>query len=94
MGMTAIILGDFAAALVGRRFGRHRFGGNRSWEGSLAFLVAATIPVFLIPGLPVGIGIAAALLATFVEAFSRVIDDNLSVPILTGLFVHLALRVV
>jgi dolichol kinase len=94
MGMTAIILGDTAAALIGRRFGRHRFAGNRSYEGSLAFLLAALIPVFLIPDLPIGIGIVAALLATAVEALSRNIDDNLSVPIITALFVHLAMRVV
>ncbi|MBI3871592.1 MAG: hypothetical protein HY304_00765 [candidate division Zixibacteria bacterium] len=91
-GMIIIILGDVAAALIGRRWGRHRYAGNRSFEGSLGFLAGGVIAGVATPGVPTAIGLAAALLATIVEAFSRHIDDNLTVPLLTGLFVHLALR--
>jgi dolichol kinase len=92
LAMSTIILGDAAAALVGRRWGRHKFNhADRSWEGSLAFLAASLIPAFVIPGLPLWIGIAGAVLATAVEAFSNQIDDNLSVPLIVGLFAHLAL---
>jgi dolichol kinase len=92
LGMSTIILGDAAAALVGRRWGRHRFeNGSRSWEGSTAFLLASLIPAFLIPGLPLWIGLIAAPLATITEAISVRVDDNLSVPLVVGLFAHLAL---
>ncbi|HWO55999.1 MAG TPA: SEC59/DGK1/VTE5 family protein [bacterium] len=92
LGMSTIILGDAAAALVGRRWGRHRFeNGSRSWEGSTAFLLASLIPAFLIPGLPLWIGLIAAPLATVTEAISECVDDNLSVPLVVGLFAHLAL---
>jgi dolichol kinase len=93
LGMCAIILGDTAAALIGRRWGYHRFLNGRSIEGSLAFFVAAGIGGTLIPGIPLTIGLSAAALATVVEAISSRIDDNLTVPLIAGLFAHLALRV-
>jgi dolichol kinase len=37
--------------------------------------------------------LSAALLATVVEAISSKIDDNLTVPLIAGLFAHLALRI-
>ena len=92
MGMTAIIFGDVAAALVGRRWGTHRYLNNRSVEGSLAFLIAATMGCLLIPGVPLGFALSAALIATIVEGLSQKIDDNLTVPLIVGLYVHLALR--
>lgn len=92
MGMSTIILGDVAAALVGRRWGRRRYLNNRSYEGSAAFLGAAIIGSVLIPGVPIGIALSAALLGTIVEGLSQRIDDNLTVPLIVGLYVHLALR--
>ncbi|HSG98839.1 MAG TPA: SEC59/DGK1/VTE5 family protein [candidate division Zixibacteria bacterium] len=92
-GMTIIILGDTAAALVGRRWGRHRYSGNRSFEGSLAFLGAALIAVWAVPGIPVVIGVIAAVTATVVEGLSTRIDDNLSVPVISGLLIHLLTRI-
>ncbi len=92
LAMSTIILGDAAAALVGRRWGKHKYNhADRSWEGSSAFFAASLIPAFLIPGLPLWIGIVGAALATLVEAFSNQIDDNLSVPLIVGLFAHLAI---
>jgi|CXWL01.1.fsa_nt_gi dolichol kinase len=93
LGMTMIILGDSAAALVGRRWGRHRYRGHRSWEGSAAFCLACVPASFLIPGVPFTLGLAACMLATVVEALSRKIDDNLTVPLIVGLCTHIALRV-
>lgn len=92
-GMVTIIFGDTAAALVGRRWGRHRYTGNRSLEGSLAFFLAALIGAWLVPGVSFLLGTAAALLAAVVEGLSRTVDDNLTVPVIVGLFVHLALRI-
>lgn len=86
-GMGFIILGDTAAALVGRRWGRHRFG-HKSYEGSAAFFVCAALWALFVPGIPIGWGLAAAALATVVEATSGLIDDNVSVPLVTGAFLH------
>ncbi len=92
-GMLVIILGDTSAALIGRRWGRHRTIGNRTMEGSAAFLVAAAIAGICTPGLPLAIGLALAVPAAFVEMFSTRVDDNLSVPLVIGLCSHLALTV-
>ena len=82
--MAFIIVGDTLAALVGRRFGRHRFG-NKSVEGSLACLAGTVIVAVLMPDLPMGIRLLGAVVATIVEALPLGIDDNITVPILSGL---------
>lgn len=93
MGMATIILGDTAAALVGRRWGRHRIRNGRTIEGSSAFLVAALLGGVIVPGLPFVVALMGALIGTLVEALSRRIDDNLSVPLIVGVFVDIALSV-
>jgi dolichol kinase len=84
-----LIISDTAAALFGRRFGRHPFR-TKTVEGTGAFLVTALIVVALAPKidyLPAEylIGAIGAVLGTFVEAFSGdLIDDNLSIPLSIG----------
>lgn len=90
-----IALGDTAAAMVGRRWGKHKYG-RKSVEGSLGFLVtAAAIATFFhyIYGnsLPLVVGISGALVATLVEGMSIRSDDNLTVPIVTGLYMQVLL---
>lgn len=50
-GVIAMTWGDALAALIGRRFGQHKYQvGNsvRSWEGSVAMLLASTVMIFLV----------------------------------------------
>lgn len=79
-----IIVGDTAAALVGRTCGRHKFVGNKSIEGSLACLISLVLVTFIIPGLATPVGLVGALAATLAEAFTFKIDDNMTVPIASG----------
>ncbi len=88
--LAFIMTGDTAAALVGRKFGVHRFK-HKSLEGSLAFLAAAIIAAFFIPDLPINIGLIGAAVATITEAVSFKIDDNATVPLVSGLVMHLLL---
>jgi dolichol kinase len=84
-----LIISDTAAALFGRRFGRHPFR-NKTFEGTSAFLITALAVVAVAPKVDYlaaeyAIGAVGALLGTFVEAFSGdLIDDNLSIPISIG----------
>jgi dolichol kinase len=86
---TILIISDTTSALIGRRYGRHRFLG-KSLEGSLAFFVSALLVIFAAPKvqyLPMeyALGMVAAAIGTVVEALSVRIDDNLSIPISVGL---------
>jgi len=85
---TILIISDTTSALIGRRFGRHRFLA-KSLEGSLAFFVSALLVVLVAPKidhLPMEylIGVIAAAIGTIVEALPIKIDDNLSIPLSVG----------
>ena len=89
--ITFIIIGDTAAALVGRMWGRHKLIGRKSIEGSSACLLSLILVSFLIPGLPTPVGIVGAVSACLAEAFSGKIDDNLAVPVFSGLVMLLVM---
>lgn len=92
---VVLILGDASSALFGKRFGRHRIlpgrGIPKSYEGSLAFVVAGIAAVLLTPKihyLPLEyvIGGAAAVVAAAAEVLSySIVDDNIAVPIAFGI---------
>ncbi len=87
--ITFIIIGDTAAALVGRTWGTHKIIGKKTVEGSSACLVSLILVSFLIPGLPLAVAIPGAIGATLAETFSGKIDDNLAVPIVSGVIMLL-----
>ncbi len=84
-GVFYAAFGDAAAALVGKRLGRHKIGsGPKSWEGTLAcFLVCLAI------GLWLGFGPQASSLAAATGAFIEFLpttvyfNDNLWMPLST-----------
>ncbi len=81
-----LTVGDSAAALIGLRWGRTRLVPGKTLEGSLACLIMCIIIVVVVPGVPFAVGIVGALVATVVELFgTRIIDDNLGIPILSAL---------
>lgn len=77
-----LCLADPMAAIIGRVYGSRRFAG-KSLQGSSAFLLTALAIVFLIyrPGL-VSSGIA--VIATLVEFLPIPVNDNLSIPLISG----------
>ena len=90
--ISFIILGDIAAALVGRRYGKIKIK-RKSLEGSLACLVMCLVVAVIVPGFPLWIGVAGAFTATIVEGITSSIDDNFSVPLISGLAMHILLRI-
>lgn len=90
--LAFIIVGDTFAALIGRKFGRHKFG-RKSVEGSLGCLLGTVIVALLTPHLPLSVGLFGAVVATVAEAVSFKIDDNVSVPLASGLAMTLFLRI-
>lgn len=91
IGVLIMAWGDGLAALIGQRFGKHKyqvFGSHKSWEGSLTMAVVSYIVCSLIFMFTLGnvwqtwlISIVVALVATALEAFSLLGIDNLTVPL-------------
>lgn len=86
--LSFIIVGDSFAALIGRKFGRHRFG-RKSIEGSAACLLGTAIVALLTPDLALPVTLTGAVAATITEAVSLRVDDNVSVPVVSGLVMTL-----
>lgn len=88
--LAMLMVGDGAAAVIGRRFGRTRYPfSDKSVEGSLAFFVlglVAAIPfgTFGEGGLSVPALAAGAFAAALAEALPVPVDDNLRVPLVAG----------
>lgn len=89
---SILIISDICAALVGRRFGSHRFL-DKSLEGTLAFAVSAIGVVLVIASISsapisfVVIGAFASIVGALVENISPRLrlDDNISIPGSVGL---------
>jgi dolichol kinase len=85
-----LVLGDAAAAIIGKRFGRPRYWG-KSLHGSLACFVVCLATGILVLGEP-GLALIGATAATLAEALPSPLDDNMRVPIFSGIAMQLALR--
>jgi dolichol kinase len=81
-GILIAGLADPAAALVGRRYGRHRYPGGKSVEGSAAFLAVALALLVAVPGVGLAGALAVAVVLTLLEAPTLIVDDNLYLPAL------------
>jgi dolichol kinase len=86
--ITVLALSDSLSTIMGTFFGEHKLSINKkkSWEGSIIFFVTTTM-ILLFFANPVK-ALTVSLIATFVEMLPR-IDDNLTVPLVTGLLMWL-----
>ncbi len=85
---VVLIVSDMAAALIGKRFGRHRFS-DKSIEGSAAFIVAGMLALLVLPKIEYRaseyiVGGAAVIVGAVAEALPWDVDDNLSIPLVVG----------
>lgn len=86
---SILIISDTLAALIGRKFGKHKFL-SKSFEGTLAFFLSAIVVVLLTPKIEglmpeYLIGFAAAAVGAIVENISfGLADDNLAIPLSIG----------
>ncbi|MEH2097508.1 diacylglycerol/polyprenol kinase family protein [Nostoc sp.] len=91
LGILIMTWGDGLAALIGQRFGTHKykiFGTQKSWEGSLTMMLVSYVVSSLILVGTQGnswqiwpISLMVAFIATALEAVSFLGIDNLTVPL-------------
>ena len=82
-----LAFGDVAASSIGERYGRTKIG-EKSLEGTIAFIVAAVGVGLLLPlaGVPVPreIVLPGAIVAAGVELIPLPVNDNLIIPLVSG----------
>ena len=83
--IAMLSIGDTFAALVGLNFGKRRFGKlGKSLEGSLACFVSCLIFGILWLQNPI-LAFTGAISATLAELMDIPLDDNLRIPLISGL---------
>jgi magnesium-transporting ATPase (P-type) len=89
---TVMLTGDAAAALIGRKFGKHKLVNGKSLEGTVSFVITAYIFMALTGicnAMPVCfyiLGIFAVIAGAVVELFTAQLklDDNFTIPLTVG----------
>ena len=97
--LAVMLTADAAAALIGRKFGRHKAPNHKSWEGVAAFIFvgygALAAVTALAPAAPTYFflaGIPAVTAAAIAELFEKQLklDDNFSIPLCVGAVLYAA----
>lgn len=80
--------GDVSATIVGERWGTVKISGVKSLQGTIAFfaasLICGSIAGVYWQGLPLYIVAAGALTASVVEILPLKLNDNLTIPVISG----------
>jgi dolichol kinase len=82
--LLILIISDTAAALVGKGVGRVRIF-KKTLEGTIAFLISSFLIVWIYPGLDRFSGSLAAVGAAVIEMLPIGIDDNVTIPLVSGM---------
>ncbi|WNY25624.1 diacylglycerol/polyprenol kinase family protein [Methanolapillus millepedarum] len=93
LGITILIFGDAFAALIGKRFGKHKFKNGKSLEGTLGFIGVSLL--FLIAyafildlsRIFIILSVISIVAAAIVEIYTKQLkaDDNLTIPLTFGI---------
>lgn len=88
VAMLFLTISDSAAAIIGKIFGRH-YISHKTFEGAFAFFASASI-ISLIFYEKVIFGLLIAVIMAIVELAPIKINDNIIIPIISGLLLTLA----
>ncbi|WNY29075.1 hypothetical protein MmiEs2_12890 [Methanimicrococcus stummii] len=102
LGITVLIFGDAFAALIGMRFGKHKFKNGKSLEGTLGFIAVSWLFlagfVLLLPDAGTAFAVASLIsipVVAVAEIYSKQIkiDDNLVIPIVFGILACVLMKI-
>lgn len=83
-----LTVGDPTACLFGMSFGKIKIF-NKTLEGTLAFVVSSFIATIWVPGIPLHVKFAGVITAAAVELLPKKFDDNIAIPIISGIIISL-----
>lgn len=102
LGILVMTWGDGMAAVIGQKFGKHPYqilGNSKSWEGSLAMMVASFLVTSFVLLTSVDnswliwvTAILVAVIATSLETISKLGVDNFTVPLASAWLAYLILN--
>ncbi|MGC8970647.1 MAG: glycerol-3-phosphate acyltransferase [bacterium] len=88
--LSFLVFGDMMAKIVGINYGKtviFNTESKKTLEGLIGFLsisISSAYFLWLLHMLPLWVGVTGAIIASVVEVFPFPIDDNLSVPVVSG----------
>lgn len=99
--VTILAVGDSLSTLIGVKFGKHRIIGKKTIEGSIACFIGSMTSMIFIPFIS---AFFASILATILELVpdmkimkklkeKEVLDDNLLIPLISGLLIYVMIVV-
>ena len=80
-------IGDTAAALYGKKYGKIKIW-NKTLEGSIVGLITCFIIALFFPQIPNIIKFSGAFAAMLIELLPIKIDDNLRIPLFSGIVMY------
>jgi len=94
--ISILIISDTCAALIGRKWGKHKLH-TKSYEGTISFIISAIcIVIYISSALELSnsfliAGIVAAFTSAIAELYSKTlkIDDNITIPITISVTISL-----
>jgi dolichol kinase len=87
IGLTAALLSDTAAALIGVGIGSHHIGHKKTVEGTIAGVFVAALVVFLLNSNLI-IAIIVGIIFLFFDLIDIGIDDNFSTPLIMVIAIY------
>jgi dolichol kinase len=87
-----LAFGDTAAHIIGVRWGKNRLDTEKTIEGSLACLGICVSISFFLPQPSFIVLIVGSLVASLVEFFPFGIDDNFTLPLISGAAMEIMIK--
>ena len=85
---ATLVVGDSIAAIIGKMIGKHKIYKSKTLEGSMACFLSCLVLCWVLVSAP--LAVIGAATATLTELFTIKINDNLSIPVVTGAVMTLA----
>lgn len=87
--ISICVIGDIFSSIIGTKYGKIKILANRTLEGTISFFISAFLTALVFNNflhLKFNIIVLASVFSSLVELISPLIliDDNISVPLLTG----------